>query len=112
MSDFVLVFRRDYLSADAQPAPEKLQQSLKNWQEWFGKLAAEDKLARPVQRLDTAGRILRQYNSIENGPYTEAKESVGGLVIIKAADYDEAIDIASGCPVLELGGTVEIRMGM
>jgi hypothetical protein len=111
MSEFLLVFRRDYKTAEVQPSPEKLQESLKLWQEWFGKLAAEDKLARPVQRLDSEGKIVRQYNSVANGPYIELKESIGGLVIVKAADYEEAIEIAKGCPVLTLGGNVEIRMG-
>ncbi len=40
----------------------------------------------------------------------EIKESIGGLVIIKANDYDEAVEIAQGCPILKLGGTVEVRM--
>jgi len=111
MGEFILIFRRDYKTAEIQPTPEKLQESLKHWQEWFGKLAAEDRLARPIQRLDATGKIVREYNSVANGPYIELKEAVGGLIIIKAENYDEAIEIAKGCPVLELGGNVEIRMG-
>lgn len=112
MSEFILIFRRDYGTATLQPTPESLQKSLKDWAEWYNKLAAEDKLARPVQRLDNAGRILRQYNSIENGPYKESMESIGGMIIIKAADYDDAIEVAKGCPVLAFGGNVEIRMAL
>lgn len=111
MGEFILIFRRDYKTVSAQPTPEKLQESLKNWQEWFGKLAAEDKLARPIQRFDAAGKVVRSGDVVENGPYIEDKESIGGLIIISASSYEEAAEIAKGCPVLELGGNVEIRMG-
>jgi hypothetical protein len=111
MGEFILIFRRDYKTASAQPTPEKLQESLTRWQEWFGKLAAEDKLARPIQRLDASGKLVRSGEVVENGPYIELKESIGGLVIIRASSYEEAAEVAKGCPALELGGNVEIRMG-
>ncbi|MGA9650669.1 YciI family protein [Pedobacter sp.] len=111
MSEFILIFRRDYKTADAQPSPEKLQESLKQWQEWFTSLAENDMLARPVQRLDAVGKLIKGSTIVE-GPYTEVKESIGGLVIIKANDYDEAVEIAESCPVLALGGNVEIRQGL
>lgn len=111
MSDFVLIFRRDYKTADAQPTPEKLQESLKQWQEWFGSLAENDMLSRPVQRFDAVGKIVKG-GSVVDGPYAEVKESIGGLVIVKANDYDEAVEIAESCPVLALGGNVEIRQGL
>ena len=43
-----------------------------------------------------------------DGPYSETKESIGGLYIISAADRDDAIRIARECPVFLHGGTVEI----
>jgi len=112
MSEFVLIFRRDYQTKEIQPNPEQMQDHLKHWQQWFGSLAENDRLTRPVQRIDQQGRISGQYNSVQTGPYTEAKESIGGLVFIRAADYDHAIEIAKTCPVLELDGSVEIRMGL
>lgn len=111
MGEFILIFRRDYKTASVQPAPDKLQESLTRWQEWFGKLAAEDRLSRPIQRLDAAGKVVRSSDVVESGPYIELKESIGGLVIIRASNYEEAVEVAKGCPVLELGGNVEIRMG-
>jgi hypothetical protein len=112
MNEFLLIFRRDYLSKEGQPSPEQLQNSIKPWQDWLGGIAAQDKLARPLQRWDAEGRIVKQNKSITNGPYAEIKEAIGGLIIIKAADYDEAAEIAKGCPILQLGGNVEIRMAV
>jgi len=34
------------------------------------------------------------------------------MITVKAKDYDEAAEIAQNCPVLNLGGNVEIRMAV
>jgi hypothetical protein len=39
----------------------------------------------------------------------EAKEMVGGYLIVKANSLDEAMQIAKGCPNLLYGGKVEVR---
>jgi hypothetical protein len=40
----------------------------------------------------------------------EGKEIVGGYLICKASTYDEAVEIANGCPLLEYeDGSVEVR---
>jgi hypothetical protein len=109
MNDFLLIFRRDFTSRETQPSPNELQESLKEWQNWYGGIAAQDKLARPIQRWDGQGKVVRT-NQVTNGPFVEIKESIGGMVIIKANDYEEAVGIAQGCPILRLGGNVEVRM--
>jgi hypothetical protein len=109
MNEFLLIFRRDFTSKEAQPSPNELQESLTEWQNWFGSIAAQDKLARPLQRWDGNGKVVRA-NQVINGPFVEIKESIGGLIIIKATDYQEAVAIAQGCPILRLGGNVEVRM--
>ena len=109
MHEFLLVFRRDYKTKSVQPSPEKLQEHLKHWTEWFGKLKTEDKLVVPPQRFDAAGKVLQHDKTVVDGPVVEHKDSIGGLIFIKAKDYMEAEKIAKGCPTLELGGNVEIR---
>jgi len=111
MKEFLFLFRRDFNTRENQPTPEELKMHLDHWQEWFGRLAEQGILARPPQQWDGQGRIVSQGKSVVNGPYAEIKESIGGMIIIKAADYEAAEKIAMGCPILELGGTVEIRMG-
>lgn len=108
MEEFLLIFRRDS-TKENQPSPEQMQTQLKQWQDWFGKLTAASKLSRPLQRWDRDGRIVRSDRHVINGPYAEIKEAIGGMIFVKAADYDEAAEIAKGCPILEAGGNVEIR---
>ena len=111
MKDFLLIFRRDYKTPGIQPADEALQIHLKHWQDWFRNLAAQDLLALPIQRWDPQGLVMWPGERVTDGPYTEMKDSIGGVITIKATDYAQAMEIAKGCPILDLGGSVEVRMG-
>ncbi|RPD41491.1 YciI family protein [Chitinophaga barathri] len=110
MNEFLLVFRRDYKTKEIQPSPEQLQAHLNRWREWFAELKKEDRLARPPQPWESKGKVLGHDKSVTDGPYAEIKESIGGVTVIRAESYEEAVKIAETCPIFELGGTVEIRM--
>lgn len=43
---------------------------------------------------------------VTDGPFAEAKEMVGGLFIIEAADRDEAVRLAAMHPAAQLGEAV------
>lgn len=45
---------------------------------------------------------------VTDGPFTEAKESIGGFDVIEAADLDQAIEVAAKHPVAAFG-RVEVR---
>ncbi|QIP15026.1 transcription initiation protein [Spirosoma aureum] len=111
MTDFLLLFRSDYKTKDGQPSPEVTQVYMNQWQEWFNNLAGQDLLAWPVQWLDPQGKVIRQGNADVDGAYDELNESIVGLTIIKASDYEAAIHVARNCPIFDIGGTVEIRQG-
>ena len=46
---------------------------------------------------------------VTDGPYAEAKDVVGGFSVIEAKDLAQAAEISKGCPILEVGGSVEVR---
>jgi len=110
MNEYLLVFRRDYKTKEIQPTLEAMQEHLTRWQVFFSSI--KKKIARPIQRFDPAGKIVTHDKSAADGPYAEVTQSIGGLVIVNAADYDEAVAIAQACPILDLGGTVEVRQGV
>lgn len=109
MKEFLLLFRRDFINKEAQPDNKEYVGHLERWQEWFESLAAQDKLAKAPQHWDMKGKVVKANKSVTNGPYVEIKESIGGMIIIKANNYEEAVEIAQQCPILEFGGNVEIR---
>ncbi|MGI4865157.1 MAG: YciI family protein [Janthinobacterium lividum] len=111
MNEFLVVFRRDYQTPELQPGTEQLREHLKHWADWFRSLAAQDKLAQPVQRYDSEGKVISR-QQVTSGPFTARRNSVGNLLLLRAQDYQQAIALAQGCPILDLGGTVEIRQVM
>jgi hypothetical protein len=112
MNEFLMIFRRDFGTAELQPSPLNTQKHLQEWQEWYSELAAQDKLARQLQHWDREGKVVKRNKSVTDGPYVEIKESIGGMIVVLAEDYEEAAEIAKGAPILKLGGNVEIRMAV
>jgi len=108
MKDFLLVFRTDY-SKMPQGTPEEMQAMTKRWMDWIGGIAAQNKLADRGNRLGNGGKVVKPSNVVTDGPYTEIKESIGGYSLVKAASLEEAVELAKGCPILNVGGNVEVR---
>jgi hypothetical protein len=108
MKDFLFVFRADF-SERPKSSPEEMQASMKLWMDWIGGIAAQNKLTSPGNSLAGTGKVLKADNTITDGPYMEIKEVVGGYTIVHSESLDEAVELAKGCPVFALGGTVEVR---
>jgi hypothetical protein len=66
--------------------------------------------AQALQSVRTAAvvRIRDGQVKVTDGPFAEAREQVGGFILIEARDRDEAIEVASRIPAIELGG-IEVR---
>ncbi|MDX1908202.1 MAG: YciI family protein [Bacteroidia bacterium] len=107
MQEFMMIFRMAPVSS-METTPEQLQESVKQWQDWMGGIAAQGKYVSGSQ-LGFTGKTLKADGVVTDGPYAEVKEIVGGNIIVKAADLDEALELAQGCPILFVGGHVEIR---
>ena len=108
MKDYLLVYRADY-NFMPDRTPEEMQAMTKRWMDWIGGIAAQNKLTDRGNRLQASGKVIKNDNTITNGPYAEIKESIGGYSIIKAESYEAAIELAKGCPILTQGGNVEVR---
>ena len=108
MKEFALLFRQpsfDY----SDVSPEQMEALEKRWLDWAGGIAAQGKLTNNGQRLSTEGKVLKAGGVITDGPFVEIRERLGGFVVVRANDIDEATTLAHGCPVLDRGGSVEIR---
>lgn len=104
----MFVFRTDSaLMADR--SPEEMQASMQKWMDWIGGIAAQGKLVDRGNRLNPAGKVVKPSQVVTDGPYIETKESVGGYTMVRAESLEEAAEMAKGCPVLNMGGTVEVR---
>jgi len=53
---------------------------------------------------------VRSNKTVTNGPFGDIKETIGGLITVKAGSVEEAVEFAKGCPVLAgEGNTIEVR---
>lgn len=111
MKDYLLVYRSDKETATAMPkrSPEGMQATTKQWMDWIGGIAAQNKLTDRGNRLMPAGKVIKADHVITDGPYTEIKECIIGYSIVKAESMEEAVELAKGCPVYKIGGNVEVR---
>ena len=108
MKEFLFIFRNDY-KAMAGRSPEEMQSMTKLWMNWIGNIAAQNKLGDRGNRLEDYGKVVKGGNVVTDGPYTEIKESVGGYTIVKSSSIEDAVELAKGCPILSVGGNVEVR---
>src|ERR1700737_2466702 len=107
MKDYLLIFRGGLDIKNAPP--EQVQQAMQKWRNWMDQLAKQGRSS-GGQRLTKNGAVLHgSKKQISDGPFAEAKEIVGGYLAIKAADLDEAIEIAKGCPIFDYDGITEVR---
>ena len=108
MKEFMMLFRH-VPNPNYQPSPEDIQKEIKKWQDWIGSLAAQGKFS-GTNRLQKEGKLVRPGHVVSDGPYAEVKEIIGGYLIVKSSDLDEAVELVKGCPILDIpSGHVEVR---
>jgi len=108
MNEFMMIFRTEN-EDNAAPTPEEMQEIMKIWQDWIGGIAAQGKFV-ATNALGTQGKTVTSGGVITDGPYAEIKEIVGGYMIVKAENLEEAFKLSEGCPILALPtGKVEVR---
>jgi hypothetical protein len=106
MSEFTYLFRGRH----TPNSPEKRQKQMDEWVCWFKELGAKGHLKEPGHPLESAGKVVNgKQKVVKDGPYAEAKDVVGGYIVIEADDLAHATELAKGCPILEVGGSVEVR---
>lgn len=107
MKEFLFVFRANN---DQMPARSEEEQkaATQRWMDWIGNIADQGHLADRGKRLYATGKVMNG-EVVTNGPYVEIKETIGGYSLIKADNYEAAVALAKDCPILLVGGSVEIR---
>jgi hypothetical protein len=109
---FLLLVCWDAEQMDAQTEPDPNEPQDEEGFPWLDDLQARgmwvtgDQLAPP--RRARSVRVRNRKPLVTDGPFVETKEAVGGFDIIECGSFDEAVQIAAGHPVAEIG-TIEVR---
>ena len=104
MNDYLLLSRGQW---DAARSPEEIQAAIDAFYAWHERLVAEGRF-KSGQRLAKPAKLVTRAGIID-GPFTEAKEVVGGYWFIRADSLDEAARIAADNPCIACGLAFEIR---
>ncbi len=90
--------------------PDEARQAIDQMMEWCHGLQKQGTVTSfsPLARM---GKIVsgRKGSVVLDGPFAEAKEVVGGYLIVLAGSLEEATAIAQQCPILEHGITIDVR---
>ena len=112
----LLTNRADAVAAWEQMTPEEAQaaraEEVPKWEALFGELGPSGALGFSAE-LDspTTAKTVRVRDgemTVNDGPFAETKEQIGGVMVLECEDLDQAIAIASEHPVARYG-TVEVR---
>src|SRR5262245_43872197 len=87
------------------PSPEEMERRMKTWMNWMDELKATGHPIKSAERLESKGKVVRgKAKAVTDGPYAEAKDTIGGYFLLEARDLTEAVELAKGCPILEGDG--------
>ncbi|PYO90523.1 MAG: hypothetical protein DMD58_06870 [Gemmatimonadetes bacterium] len=108
---FVLVIYNDPALADALPQGET-DQMMRDCLAHADELRRDGRLTESQMLEEAAAaksvRIRNGRTKVTDGPFSEAKEVLGGFNLIEAADMNEAVEIAKEFPWARTG-CVEVR---
>jgi hypothetical protein len=110
MAKFMLILH-DKPGTFKHLAPDELQRVVEKYLAWSAKLKQAGKSIGSNKLTEDGGKIVTRQRgelNVVDGPYSEAKEVVGGYFVLQAADYAEAVQLVRDCPHLEFG-RVEVR---
>jgi hypothetical protein len=92
---------------DADKSKPEIQAAIDQFYAWYQRLVAEG-TAKPGHRLAREGKVVSKHR-VNDGPFAETKELIGGYWIIVARNLDEAAQLAARNPTVACGLSFEVR---
>jgi hypothetical protein len=111
MAQFLMLLR-DTQESSSSFTPESAQAIIEDYKSWSRKMGEAGKLVGGNKLTSEGGRIARSSANgvvVTDGPFSEAKEEIGGYWLMEADDYGEAESLIADCPHLKYGGIIELR---
>ncbi|MGQ3013299.1 MAG: YciI family protein [Flavobacteriales bacterium] len=111
MEEYALIMRHENGAEVA--SPEQMARWMEQTRNWIAGMAAQHKFVKGTGLLFDDACVLSNHNGqllLSDGAFGEKKQTIGGLIIIRAESPEEAATFARDCPVLQgEGNSVEIR---
>jgi hypothetical protein len=94
--------------ASEQPTSQQLVDMQQQWSKFIGNIATQAKLV-STSRLSFDGRVIDRNLMVSDGINITNNETLSGNMVIKSSSLHEATEMAKSCPILTMGGSVEVR---
>jgi hypothetical protein len=107
-AEFLLIFRNTQI--EKRLSIDQMDEAMRQFSGWLDRWTQAGAI-KGGQPLGNEGRTISGARSrlVADGPYPEAKEAIGGYVLVQAENMDEAARIASEWPLLAWDAFIEIR---
>jgi len=90
-----------------KPSPSEMELMYARYQEWQEKFS--DNIVDMRNKLGGSGSVVRR-DGVQDGPFIELKEIIGGYMTLSAATLDDAIVVIQASPMIANPGvSIEIR---
>jgi len=95
-------------NSEYQPTTKEMEQMQQEWGSFIGEIAGKEKLD-STHQLGFDGKQIAADLSIADGILISENKTISGNMIVKAEALEEAVEMAKDCPILKMGGSVEVR---
>jgi hypothetical protein len=110
--DYMLIYRETAEEVGQRDDPERAPAYWGAWHAYMGSIAAAGIMKAGAglepPRAATTVRLQGGQRQVQDGPYANTREHLGGFVILDVASLDEALEWAARAPCAARG-SVEVR---
>ena len=92
---------------DEDKSPQEIQQAIDDFYAWHGALVAQGRMKGGQRLAREAKRVSR--SGVMDGPFSEAKEVIGGYWFVMAGSLEEAAELSAQNPCMRCGLSYEVR---
>ena len=102
-----LFLQRSVPGRTQRPSPAQMQEMFAAFNAWKEKF--KDRILDMGGPLKPGGKVVTASGATD-GPFVEAKEIVGGYMLVSAESFEQALEVArESPPVMMPGSSVEVR---
>src|SRR5688572_12573795 len=104
-SEYLVISRGQW---DKDASKDDIEAAIHKFYDWLARNIDEGKM-KMGSRLKRERAVVSKKGIVTDGPFSEAKEIIGGYWFIVARDLDEAAKLAAQNPCAQFGLSYEIR---
>jgi hypothetical protein len=102
-------FRYPLRAATSDGGEQMQQRTMGKWDAWLKELREKGHLKASAGPPPSHVIEKRKRQTLFDKPRSQGKDWVAGYVVIEAESLAQAVALATECPILESGGSVEVR---